>query len=126
MIKIGLRFVFYSLPLVVLYYYLQYFGTDNNEGVGCYIYDTSGWLCPGCGGQRALHSILQGHLLEAFHFNQLIYIYIPLIAILYIAFVETFVLKNKRIRNYIHFPRWFSVFLIVLIAAFTIYRNWNR
>lgn len=42
----------------------------------------TGLSCPGCGSQRALHSLLNGHLAEAFRFNALFIVEIPLIALL--------------------------------------------
>ena len=37
----------------------------------CYFYRTTGLLCPGCGGLRAVHQLLHGHFLTAFRLNAL-------------------------------------------------------
>ena len=34
----------------------------------CIFYHTTGWECPGCGSQRALHALLQGHIMEAWSY----------------------------------------------------------
>ena len=47
----------------------------------CPIYAWTGFLCPGCGGTRALAALLHGHLAEAWHWNPLIFAVIPLILI---------------------------------------------
>ncbi|MDQ3017400.1 MAG: DUF2752 domain-containing protein [Bacteroidota bacterium] len=31
----------------------------------------TGWLCPGCGSQRAIHQLLHGHFIASFNHNQL-------------------------------------------------------
>jgi hypothetical protein len=46
----------------------------------CYFHQTTGLLCPGCGGLRALHQLLHGHLAAAWHFNPLLVLFLPLAA----------------------------------------------
>jgi hypothetical protein len=46
----------------------------------CFFYRTTGLLCPGCGGLRAVHQLLHGHLAAAFHFNALFVCSLPLLA----------------------------------------------
>ena len=43
----------------------------------CLFHQTTGLLCPGCGSLRALHQLLHGHLLIAFHFNPLLLLALP-------------------------------------------------
>ena len=43
----------------------------------CPFKEMTGYYCPGCGGQRAFHQILHGNLVEAFHDNFLIFIFLP-------------------------------------------------
>lgn len=37
----------------------------------CPVLWLTGWKCPGCGAQRALHQLLHGNLTEAIHLNAL-------------------------------------------------------
>jgi len=46
----------------------------------CWLYATTGWQCPGCGGLRATHSLLHGQLGDAFRFNPLLVILLPIAA----------------------------------------------
>ena len=46
---------------------------------GCLLYKTTGLLCPGCGGLRAVHQLLHGHLLTAFRFNPIFVLALPLL-----------------------------------------------
>jgi hypothetical protein len=43
----------------------------------CLFQSLTGWQCPGCGGQRALHQLLHGHILEALRLNALVVILLP-------------------------------------------------
>ncbi len=43
----------------------------------CMFHRSTGLLCPGCGSLRALHQLLHGHLVAAFHFNALLVLALP-------------------------------------------------
>ncbi len=43
----------------------------------CLFHRATGLLCPGCGGLRALHQLLHGHLVAAFRFNSLLMLCLP-------------------------------------------------
>lgn len=44
----------------------------------CLFYATTGWQCPGCGGLRATHQLLHGHLAAAWALNPLAVLLAPL------------------------------------------------
>ena len=46
----------------------------------CLFYRTTGLLCPGCGGLRALHQLLHGNLVAAMHYNILVVLFLPVAA----------------------------------------------
>jgi hypothetical protein len=46
---------------------------------GCALYRLTGLYCPGCGGLRAVHQLLHGRILAAFHFNPLFVTTVPLL-----------------------------------------------
>jgi len=46
----------------------------------CWWYATTGLKCPGCGGIRATHQLLHGHLAAAWEFNPLAVLLLPLYA----------------------------------------------
>lgn len=46
----------------------------------CAFYQLTGWQCPGCGGLRAMHQLLHGHLRTALQLNALAVIALPLAA----------------------------------------------
>jgi hypothetical protein len=46
----------------------------------CFFHQTTGLLCPGCGALRAGHQLLHGHLAEAFRFNPVLVVSLPLLS----------------------------------------------
>ena len=61
-----------------------YFHDPHSYPLPCIFYLLTGFYCPGCGAGRACYAILHGRFLEAFCYNLLMVILLPLL-ILYIA-----------------------------------------
>lgn len=121
-----LRILFFLLPILLAIYYYKYFGNTGNDGLVCIFNKQTGWLCPGCGGQRAIHALLHGNFVEAFHLNPLIYILLPLLAFLYLALVEVYIVKNKTFLMKYAIPNWFAYSLIGILILFFIVRNLDK
>lgn len=47
----------------------------------CPFLSITGWRCPGCGSQRAIHAILHGDLATAWHFNAMMVVSLPVLAV---------------------------------------------
>lgn len=106
--------------LLLVFYYI----TDPQESVWmpqCMFHFLTGWECPACGNQRALHQLLHGNLEMAFRYNPFLILSIPyLCAVMYVSFVRTpravrwrpFVLHPCVVRGY-----------VVLIIGWWILRN---
>jgi len=56
--------------IVLLYYFIN--PADQEVMPKCMFHSTTGLHCPGCGSQRALHSFLQGNIIQGFKYNLLI------------------------------------------------------
>lgn len=112
------------IPLLGIgYYYKVAFGTRDNSGVICTIYQKTGWLCPGCGGQRALQLLLKGNIMEAMHYNALILLLVPLLLFIYVSLIEVYIIKNESYRRHMVLPKWFPYVFILIIIAFSVMRN---
>ena len=61
-----------------------YFHDPYEHPLPCFYLMLTGFYCPGCGAGRACYAILHGRFLEAFCYNPLMVILLPLL-ILYIA-----------------------------------------
>ncbi|MBT8262213.1 MAG: DUF2752 domain-containing protein [Bacteroidia bacterium] len=72
-----------ALTVVILgggfiYYYFNN-PTNNSLFLPCPFKLISGYNCPGCGSQRAIHQLLHGNIGSAFYLNPLMVLSIPLI-----------------------------------------------
>ena len=86
----------------------------------CFFHQTTGLLCAGCGGVRALHQLLHGHLITAFRFNPLLVVSLPLV----FWFGARWALR--KVRNQPAAPGFRPIWLwglLVLLISFTLLRN---
>ncbi|MDL2253692.1 DUF2752 domain-containing protein [Ruminococcaceae bacterium OttesenSCG-928-I18] len=104
-----LVFLFLFIFLGILY---QYFGI----GVPCPLHLITGWYCPGCGMFRSLLSLSQLQFYQAFRYNALFVILLPLI-VFFLGRAAYDYLQNRPSRTY----RWELVLCIILIIIFLIF-----
>ncbi len=86
----------------------------------CMFHELTGWQCPGCGSQRALHALLTGDVAAAWGFNALFVLELPLLALLACAWC----LRSKhpwlhRVLN----SRTVILGILAVIILWTIVRN---
>ena len=95
----------------------------------CVFHMLTGLECPGCGSQRAIHSLLNGEISKAIHYNLLIVIIIPYLFIFGLLQLLTAVSQNGRLKHFcdkveLILYRGKAIKLItVLIIVFWIARN---
>ncbi|WP_144036569.1 DUF2752 domain-containing protein [Sphingobacterium psychroaquaticum] len=105
------------------YIYKQYDPETSAWFPKCPMKSLTGLDCPGCGSQRALHQLLNGHLKEAFQQNALLIPFIPYLTLGYgYRFIKN---PNARILKWrkILFGESAIKVLIVVILLYSIYRN---
>lgn len=80
----------------------------------------TGWECPGCGSQRAIHALLHGNIHQAWQQNALLVLSIPVI----IVMVTAQLLRNKypSFYNAVN-SRWVIWSILVIIVGWWIGRN---
>lgn len=100
------------------YYYLH----DPGSGVApkCLFKMLTGYDCPGCGSQRALHAFLHGNIAEAWHYNPFVFFAVPAAA--FYIFAEATRKKNPQLHRAATAPL-FIVLLIVAVITYTVARN---
>lgn len=82
----------------------------------CAFYSLTGFKCPGCGSQRAIHALLHADVLAAIRYNALLVFSLPFIALL---------LTNRYWRS--HFPRLYDRLnstLVTVTAAIIVVLWW--
>ena len=80
----------------------------------CPFFAFTGFKCPGCGSQRALHQLLGLHLGEAFHYNAALIACIPLLAFLITA--DIFKSRLPRLYNASRHPALGWTVLAAILA----------
>ena len=76
----------------------------------CAFLEFTGYKCPGCGSQRAVHALLHGDVVTAFRYNALLLIAIPWIGLCLYA-------ESRRTRNPQLYVRLNAPLLIWLFLA---------
>jgi hypothetical protein len=76
----------------------------------CTFLSLTGYKCPGCGSQRAIHALLHGDVACAFRYNALLLVAIPWIALCLFA-------ESQRVRNPRIYARLNAPLLIWLLLA---------
>jgi len=71
---------------VVRYFYLNNPSKNETPFAICMTKRIANIDCPGCGGQRAFHQLLNGHFIEAGKLNIFIYFFAPLLAYIFFSF----------------------------------------
>ena len=87
----------------------------------CVMKMTTGLDCPGCGGLRATHQLLHGHIGSAFRLNPLLFLMLPLagfFGLRHLIYVVTGWLMVQPFKS----PRWLGVFALIVVA-FGVLRN---
>lgn len=79
----------------------------------CTFLTLTGYKCPGCGSQRAIHALLHGDVVGAFKYNALLLISIPWIALC--LYAETQRIRNPRLYTRINAPQLMWLFLITVL-----------
>ena len=76
----------------------------------------TGYNCPGCGSQRAVHCLLHGDVAQAFRYNALMVVSVPIVLVLMAADV-----LHER------YPRFYNVthHYVVCIAYFVVAVAWT-
>jgi hypothetical protein len=71
--------------LLLLFLYGTYDPERSNLFPKCPFYALTGLRCPGCGAQRAIHSLIRLDISSAWRYNALLVVMIPVVPVLYLA-----------------------------------------
>ncbi len=115
--------VVFSSSIVLIFIYRKYNPLENNYFPKCPFRELTGYKCPGCGSQRAIHHLLNFNISNAFRENLLLVISIP-----YLIIGFTFdLLKIKSEKLLIWRKRLFGtkaiIIILIIIISFWIFRN---
>ena len=99
-----------------------YFHNPYEYPLPCIFYVLTGFYCPGCGAGRASYSILHGRFADAFCYNPLMTILLPLIG-LYIAarMVDWIITGGNHVDRKINAK--FLTWVLVVVVVYGVVRN---
>nr|WP_125666649.1 DUF2752 domain-containing protein [Paenibacillus baekrokdamisoli] len=94
-------------------FYLKVWLPVTNIGVPCAFHELTGFFCPGCGITRVVISLLSLDFVQAFRYNPLVFILLPLYAMY-------FVTKKKQMRL---ISSGIMAIMLILTLSFGLLRN---
>lgn len=99
------------LVLGFIYYALD--PSTSDAFPRCSFLSLTGYKCPGCGGQRAVHALLNGDVAGAFRFNALLMIAVPWMGLC--LFTESRRTRNPRLYARLNPELLMSLFLALTL-----------
>ena len=105
-----------------LWLYYTYNPAKESFFPSCPLYVTTGYKCPGCGSQRAIHALLHGDIGAAWHHNPLLVILIPYFILAILAEYFKIHLLGKKVSLFLT-SKWVIWGFFVVIILYWILRN---
>jgi len=94
---------------------------DTNIYIFCPFHLITGLSCPGCGGLRGIHYLLNGNIREALNYNLLLIIIVP--AGGYFLLSNLKILLTGKSLPEIPFNKSFFLIILFIVIAYWILRN---
>ena len=117
-IKYSIKRVLIILLISIIFLHLNY---KFSFSIPCLFHKITHLYCPGCGITRMILSLLKMEFYQAFRYNPLIFIMLPIITYLelkkYLYWIQN---KNYKISNKV----WYVLLFITIV--FTILRNTEK
>jgi hypothetical protein len=88
----------------------------------CSFYASTGLYCPGCGGTRATHELLHGHLRQAMRYNGLWVVLLPVLVYALLSEVSLS-FRGRPLPGDLSRRAWFLIGLAAIALVFGVLRN---
>ena len=111
---------------VLLLFGFIYYAIDPSASTifpRCTFLELTGYKCPGCGSQRAIHALLHGDVAEAFRYNALLLIAVPWIALC--LYAESHRTRNPRLYARLNAPLLIWLFLAMVLIWWVLRNIFN-
>lgn len=106
------------IVLIVIFLIYAVLIISFDIGIPCVFYEITGLYCPGCGITRLCLSLFEGDVYQAFRYNPIIFIDLPILFILFV--LNIFFKKNKNIKK---ITDVIIIFLATITIIFGVIRN---
>lgn len=106
--------------LILLYWFIN---SNYIEWIPkCWVQETTGWLCPACGGTRFIIHFLRGHWIEAFFSHMVFFvgaIYLIIFNIIYVINQN----RKQKIATWLYPKYWYVFIFVIALISYSIIRN---
>lgn len=109
-------FIIAAGAILLLYFFVE---PKNGNLPKCMFHELTNLYCPGCGGQRSFHALVNGHVLSAIDYNLMFILFLPMI----IYFILAIVLDKKYPASSFIYKKGFSMSILVFVISFWVLRN---
>ncbi|MBQ7204997.1 MAG: DUF2752 domain-containing protein [Muribaculaceae bacterium] len=111
-----------AITLLLVFGFIYYALDPSTSGAfpQCFFLSLTGYKCPGCGIQRAIHALLHGDVAGAFRYNAFLMVAIPWIALC--LFAESRRTRNPRLYARLN-PELLMWLLLAAVLIWWILRN---
>ncbi|WP_299443575.1 DUF2752 domain-containing protein [uncultured Aquimarina sp.] len=120
----------YFLAIVPVFFLLRYYYLNDpelNTGGGffpsCIFHSLTGYHCPGCGSQRAIHDLLNGHIFQALQHNILLVILAIVLGLKSYYYIAKKIF-NKNVKDWTY-NKYLTYAILIIIISYWILRNIN-
>ena len=120
--KFYLALILIGFGGVFFIYYTFDPASENSYFLPCPFKLVSGYNCPGCGSQRAIHELLNGHVGHAFRLNPLMVLSLPLIFYGLGTKIHNY-LYNSSIRFNLFYSKAFIYIYFSIAIVYWVVRN---
>ena len=104
--------------VAIAYFFID--PADSPVSLQCAFYRITGYKCPGCGIQRALHAALHGDFQTAIRYNYSLVVTLPVLALYLVVWYKHD--SMPRLASYLEsLPT--MIILLILVLAWWIIRN---
>lgn len=88
----------------------------------CILKLLTGYDCPGCGFQRAVHAFLHGHILQAARYNLFLLVGVPYLAV---VFISDYLMRGETRRRWqrVTHNKWLALTYVALYLIWWVVRN---
>lgn len=87
----------------------------------CPLYSNTGFYCPGCGGTRAMISLLKGNILMSIYYNAF-YVYIVIFGLLFMVSQTIEIITKGKVKG-IKYKNIYMILPIIILVVQCIARN---
>lgn len=121
--KIKKRILICGIEIIAFMVLLIFLNSKYLENIpSCWVYQTTGWLCPACGGTRCMINLFKGNWLEAFFSHILFFIGIVYVLVINVVYIVNLG-KEKKIATWVYPNYWYAIIFAILLIGYTILRN---